>query len=233
MIDLRNWQIDSALIDVIAAGGWLMVAILACSIVATGIVIERFFALRRRRVAWRGLVDRVIDWERKGELDQDRIDYLARCCPLGRVLSAGLVNRHHSRDVIKESVEDTGRHVVHQLERYLNSLGTIAAITPLLGLLGTVLGMIKVFNAITTQGVGDPKILAAGISEALVTTAAGLAVAIPAVMFHRYFRGRVDALVIYMEEQALKLVQAFPGGEPAAVIPLETADSHSSGTGVE
>lgn len=203
------------MVEVIVAGGWLMVPIILCSILATGIVLERFFALRRRRVAWRGLVDKVIAWDEQNQLDADRIAYVADCCPLGRVLAAGIVNRQHGRDVIKESIEDTGRHVVHQLERYLNTLGTIAVITPLLGLLGTVLGMIKVFNAITAQGVGDPTVLAGGISEALITTAAGLAVAIPAVMFHRYFRGRIDELVVYMEQQAHRLMTVL-AHRPAA-----------------
>ena len=112
---------------------------------------------------------------------------------------------------MKETIEDTGRQVVHQLERYLNTLGTIAAITPLLGLLGTVIGMIKVFTAITAHGVGNPTILAGGISEALITTAAGLSVAIPALIFFRYFRGKVDALVIKMEEEALKIVDVMHG----------------------
>jgi biopolymer transport protein ExbB len=197
------------MVEVIIAGGWLMLPIILCSILATGIVFERLFALRRRRVAMRGLVDEVIAWDEQNELDAERIEYLTGCCPLGRVLAAGVLSRHLGRDVIKESIEDTGRHVVHQLERYLNTLGTIAAISPLLGLLGTVFGMIKVFNAITAQGVGDPMVLSAGISEALITTAAGLSVAIPALMFHRYFRGRIDELVVDMERQAYRLVMAL------------------------
>ena len=121
------------------------------------------------------------------------------------------MNRHHSREIMKESIEDVGRHVVADLERFLNTLGTVAAITPLLGLLGTVLGMINVFTAITSHGVGDPGVLAGGISQALITTAAGLSVAIPALMFYRYFRGRVDELVIEMEEEALKMVEIMAG----------------------
>jgi biopolymer transport protein ExbB len=125
------------------------------------------------------------------------------------VLAAGLANRHRSREVLKEAVQDTGRHVVHELERYLNSLGTIAAVTPLLGLLGTVIGMVKVFTAITTAGVGNPGVLAGGISEALITTAAGLSVAIPALIAYRYLRGQVDALVVDMEKEAMKLIDAL------------------------
>jgi biopolymer transport protein ExbB len=131
--------------------------------------------------------------------------------PLGRILAVGLVNRRHSKEVMKESIEEVGRQVVHELERYLNSLGTIAAISPLLGLLGTVFGMIDVFSVIVTAGVGDPAVLAGGISKALITTAAGLSVAIPSMFFHRYFMGAVDELVLAMEEQALKLVEIIHG----------------------
>jgi biopolymer transport protein ExbB len=127
------------------------------------------------------------------------------------MLAVGIVNRRHSREVMKEVIEEVGRQVVHELERYLNTLGTIASITPLLGLLGTVIGMIKVFAAITTSGVGDPGVLAGGISEALITTAAGLSVAIPSLMLYRYLRGKVEKLVIMMEEEALKMVEVMQG----------------------
>jgi biopolymer transport protein ExbB len=135
--------------------------------------------------------------------------------PLGRILAAGLVNMKNGREIMKESIEEAGRHVVHDLERYLNTLGTIAAITPLLGLLGTVIGMIKVFAAITSFGVGDPTVLAGGISEALITTAAGLSVGIPSLMFYRYFRGRVNALTVNMEQEAIRLVEVIHGDRPA------------------
>jgi biopolymer transport protein ExbB len=114
-------------------------------------------------------------------------------------------------------VEDTGRHVVHELGRYLNSLGTIAAITPLLGLLGTVIGMVKVFTAITTHGVGDPGVLAGGISEALITTGVGLSIAIPSLIGYRYLRGRVDGLVVQMEKEVMKLVDAIHQETPPKV----------------
>ncbi|MGA0001895.1 MAG: MotA/TolQ/ExbB proton channel family protein, partial [Steroidobacteraceae bacterium] len=129
--------------------------------------------------------------------------------PLGRVLASGLANRDRGRDIMKEVIEATGRHVVHELERFLDALGTIAAITPLLGLLGTVTGMISAFDAITVQGVGDPQVLSGGIGEALITTATGLIVAIPALIAHRYLRARVDRLVVDMEKEAMKLVQAY------------------------
>ena len=130
---------------------------------------------------------------------------------LGQILAAALANRDASREVMKEAIEDTGRHVVHELERYLNTLGTIAAISPLLGLLGTVIGMIKVFSAITSQGVGNPAALAGGISEALITTAAGMVVAIPSLMFYRYFRGKTAMLVIRMEQQAVRMIEVLHG----------------------
>ena len=197
------------MLELVEAGGWLMVPILLCSITAMAIVVERFWTLRRRRIAPENLVARVRQWARNGELNEERIRALRRGSSLGRILAAGLGTRDRDREVMKESIEDVGRHVVHDLERYLNALGTIAAISPLLGLLGTVIGMIKVFAVITTQGVGDPGVLASGISEALLTTAAGLTVAIPALMFHRYFRGRVDELVVTMEAEALKMVEAL------------------------
>lgn len=189
----------------------MMLPILACSIVSMAIIAERFWSLQRRRITPDNLVAQVWQWARSGVLDEKRIQTLRSGSPLGRVLSAGLVNREHDRVVMKDSIEEVGRHVVYELGRYLNTLGTIAAITPLLGLLGTVIGMIKVFAAITAQGVGDASVLAGGISEALITTAAGLSVAIPTLMFYRYFRGRVEGFVVSMEQEALKLVEVLHG----------------------
>jgi len=197
--------------ELLKAGGWVMLPILACSIIALAIIAERFWSLQSKRVTPRNLVAQVWQWNQAGQLDDKQIQLLRNNSPLGSILASGLVNRHHSREVMKEVIEETGRHVVHDLQRYLNSLGTIASITPLLGLLGTVIGMIKVFTTITTQGVGDPGTLAGGISEALITTAAGLTVAIPALMFYRYFAGRVDELVISMEQEALKMVEVMHG----------------------
>lgn len=188
-----------------------MIPLILCSVVAVGIVGERFWALRSRRVAPGSLVAQIWQQHKKGELDAARIDAIRTSSPLGRVLAAGLANLRSSREVMKEAIDETGRQVVLELERFLNTLGTIASITPLLGLLGTVIGMIKVFAAITSQGVGDPSVLAGGISEALITTATGLSIAIPSLMFYRYFRGRVDALVLKMEEEALKLVEVIHG----------------------
>jgi biopolymer transport protein ExbB len=205
------------MIEIIRAGGWLMLPIILCSIIAVAITIERLWTLQRRRVLPEDLAMRVWEWARDRQLDQKHLTVLATNSPMGRVLAAGLANRHQSREVLKEIVQDTGRHVVHELERYLNSLGTIAAITPLLGLLGTVIGMVKVFTAITTAGVGNPGVLAGGISEALITTAAGLSVAIPSLIAYRYLRGQVDALVVDMEKEAMKLIDALHG-TPAAEV---------------
>lgn len=197
--------------ELVRAGGWLMVPIIACSVIALAIILERLWVLRARRVMPRRLVSHVWSLQQSGQLDFKKISELRESSPLGRILAAGLTNRRFPREIIKESIEEVGRRVVHELERYLNTLGTIAAITPLLGLLGTVIGMIKVFTAITAYGVGNAAVLAGGISEALITTAAGLSVAIPSLMFFRYFEGRVEALVLGMEEEALKLVEVMHG----------------------
>jgi biopolymer transport protein ExbB len=199
------------MLELIKAGGWLMVPLLLCSVAATAIIAERFWTLQKRRIAPNGLVLQAWQWAKDNKLDKRRLQSLRDGSPLGRVLAAGLVNRRHSKEIMKESIEDVGRHVVHELERYLNTLGTIASISPLLGLLGTVIGMIKVFAVITTQGVGNPAVLAGGISVALITTATGLSIAIPSLMFYRYFRGRVDELVLAMEQEALKMVEALHG----------------------
>ena len=197
--------------ELVKAGGWLMLPLIACSVVAMGIIIERLWMLRTKRVVPENLVAQVWQVHRKSQLNNSHISTIKGASPLGRILAAGLVNRRYSREVMKEAIEEMGRQVVHELERFLNTLGTIASIAPLLGLLGTVIGMIKVFSAITTAGVGDPTVLAGGISEALITTATGLAVAIPSLMFHRYLTGRVDMLVVKMEEEALKMVEVMQG----------------------
>lgn len=199
------------MLELIKAGGFIMWPILLCSIIALAIAAERFWSLQSKRICPANLVAQVWQWDKAGELDKRRLHELRQGSPLGRVLAAGLVNRYHSRLIMKESIEEVGRHVAHELERFLNTLGTIASITPLLGLLGTVIGMIKVFAVITTEGVGDPGILAEGISQALITTAAGLTVAIPSLMFFRYFRGRVDELIMAMEQEALKMVEVMHG----------------------
>jgi len=204
------------MLEIILAGGWLMAPILLCSTLAVAIIIERFWSLRRRSVVPEGLGDTVRTWAEHNELDLDRINQIRSESALGRVLAAAIINRHRSREIIKEAVEDTGRHVVHELERFLNTLGTIAGIAPLLGLLGTVIGMIRVFSAIMLHGVGNANELAGGISEALITTAAGLTVAIPSYFFYRYFQGLVAEYVVSMEEQAIGLIETIDRGHMSA-----------------
>jgi biopolymer transport protein ExbB len=198
-------------LELIKSGGFLIWPLLLCSIISLAIIAERFWSLQTKRIISTNLVIKVWEWNKKGVLDARHIEDLRKDSPLGKVLAAGLVNRKHDREVMKESIEEVGHHVAHDLERFLNTLGTIASISPLLGLLGTVVGMIKVFAVITAQGVGDPSVLAEGISEALITTAVGLTVAIPSLMFYRYFRGRVDELVVTMEQEALKMVEVMHG----------------------
>jgi len=188
-----------------------MLPIVLCSIVAMAIIIERFWTLQRNKILPPELVPQLWRLAKEKEIDDITLRRIKLNSPLGAVLSAGLLNKHHGREMMKTSIEETGRQVVHELERFLNSLGTIASITPLLGLLGTVVGMIKVFAAIMIHGVGDPGILAGGISEALLTTAAGLTVAIPSLIFHRYFERLVDEYVLKMEEEALKMVDLMAG----------------------
>lgn len=197
------------MVEIIKAGGWLMLPIILCSIVAIAIVIERFWTLSAERIAPRYTLGQVWTWIKNNELDAARLRELRLASPLGQILAAGLVNAKHGRATMTVSIEQAASQVVHDLERYLNTLGTIAAVTPLLGLLGTVLGMIKVFTQIMIQGAGNTDVLAGGISQALITTAAGLSVAIPTYMFHRMFMRRVDSLVLNLEQESIKLVDAL------------------------
>ena len=199
------------MLELIKSGGLLVWPILLCSVVSLSIICERFWALRTEKIIPPKLVPQVWSMYKKNQLDGSKIRMLQTNSPLGAVLAAGLVNRKYGREMMRVSLEEAGRQVVNELERFLNTLGTIASITPLLGLLGTVVGMIKVFALITSSGVGDPSVLAGGISEALITTAAGLAVAIPSLMFYRYFEGRVVYLVLRMEEEALRLIDVIHG----------------------
>jgi len=197
--------------ELIDAGGKVMWLIIICSIAAVAIIAERLWSLQKKTVSPPNLVPQVQQWLARHELDDNRIRLVRESSPLGRILAAGLVNREHSREIVMEAIEDTGRHVAPDLERYLRTLGTIAAIAPFLGLLGTVIGMIDMFAGIGSRGVGDPSIVAGGISKALITTAAGLMVAIPAVVAYRYLRGRVQELLIDMEQQALRMIEVLHG----------------------
>jgi biopolymer transport protein ExbB len=195
--------------EIVKAGGAVMVPIILASIIAAAIFLERLWTLQQRRVVPAELTDKVWKWVEQRQIQDKHIIALQQNSPLGKILAAGLANRHRDRSIIKEAIEDTGRHVVHELERFIGTLGTIASISPLMGLLGTVVGMIRTFNAIETQGVGDPAALGGGIAEALITTAAGLTVAIPALLGYKYLRGRVETLVVQMEKESIKLVQAM------------------------
>lgn len=197
--------------ELLKAGGILMVPILACSILALAIILERFWTLRPSRVTPQHTINELWRWIKKKELNGRKLKALQESSPLGRILAGGLMNAKHGREIMKESIEHEASQVIHELERFLNPLGTVATITPLLGLLGTVIGMIKVFAEIQLAGVGDAGNLAGGISEALITTAAGLSVAIPALICHRYFIRRVDELVVGMEQEAIKLVEVVHG----------------------
>jgi biopolymer transport protein ExbB len=197
--------------ELIKAGGWVMWPLILCSIAALAIIGERLWSLQKKNVIPPALLAQVQQWLERKELDESRLTLLRESSPLGRVLAVGLVNRMHDHVVIKEAIEDAGRHVVPDLERYINALGTIAAIAPFLGLLGTVLGMIQMFAGIGSHGLGDPSIVASGISQALVATAAGLAVAIPSLMAYRFLRARVDTLLVEMEQEAIKLIDILRG----------------------
>ncbi|WP_152206855.1 MotA/TolQ/ExbB proton channel family protein [Marinobacter changyiensis] len=197
--------------ELLKAGGIIMVPIVACSILALAIILERFWSLRESRVAPQTSINELWRWIKKKELNGRKLKALQGSSPMGRILASGLMNAKHGREIMKESIEHEASQVIHELERFLNPLGTVATITPLLGLLGTVIGMIKVFAEIQLAGVGDAGNLAGGISEALMTTAAGLSVAIPALICHRYFLRHVDELVVNMEQEAIKLVEVVHG----------------------
>ena len=198
------------MIELVKAGGWPMIPLLLLSFVALGIIVERFWSLRRSVILPPGLGDEVRQWaKRGGTLERQHIDALRATSPLGALLAAALDVRNKSRDAIRERVEDTGRHLVHKMEKYLNTLGTIAAAGPLLGLFGTVVGMIEMFLGILDHGIGDVDQLAGGIGKALICTAAGMIVAVPALMFHRYFRGRIASYIVDMEHEAMQLLDVL------------------------
>ena len=195
-----------------------MIPLLLLSAIALGIIVERFWSLRPTRVLPPGLGDEVRAWvARRKPLEPAHIDSLRSTSPLGALLASALDVRHRSREEVRERVEDVGRHLVHRMERFLNTLGTIASAGPLLGLFGTVVGMIEMFLGILDHGIGDANQLAGGIGKALVCTAAGMLVAIPALAFHRYFRGRIAGYIVDMEHEAIRLMDVLdaPPGSPA------------------
>ncbi len=193
--------------ELLKSGGFMMIPLVISSIVALAIVMERLFALRASKVLPKQDIETARKMAVMPKLNEELLDSLRDNSLIGRVLAVGLESRDLPRHIMKENIEEAGRHAVHELERYLPALGTIATSGPLLGLLGTVLGMISAFSAITKVGMGNPTELASGIAEALVSTAVGLFVAIPALMFYRYFRARVDGFVVKMEQEAMRLVE--------------------------
>ena len=208
------------MLELVKAGGWPMIPLLLLSAIALGIIVERFWSLRPTRVLPPGLGDEVLAWVARGKpLEPAHIDSLRSTSPLGALLASALDVRHRSREEVRERVEDVGRHLVHRMERFLNTLGTIASAGPLLGLFGTVVGMIEMFLGILDHGIGDAAQLAGGIGKALICTATGMIVAIPALMFHRYFRGRIAGYIVDMEHEAIQLLDTLdtrPAAAPMA-----------------
>lgn len=196
--------------EIVKAAGWPIWPLLLASIISVALIIERLVALRRAKVVPAGLLQRAVGEFRRGADNSKLLDDLERHSPLGRVLAAGLRNVGHSRDVMKESIEEAGSFVTHDLNRYLTTLGTIASIAPLMGLFGTVIGMIEIFGS-QTPGSGNPQQLAQGISIALYNTGFGIFIAIPSVIFWRHFRALVDGFVVEMEQQAVRLVEIMHG----------------------
>ena len=200
--------------SIIEAAGWPIWPLILCSVIALAIIGERIWSLRQALVMPRNLLDRVLHEYRQNGVAPDSVNRLAADSPLGQIFAAGLRNVNSAPAVMKESIEEEGRAVALELERFLTTLGTIAAISPLLGLFGTVIGMIEIFGSQTPQG-SNPLVLAHGISIALYNTALGLVVAVPSMVFYRYFRAKVDTLLVDMELQALKLVEIIHGERAA------------------
>ena len=199
------------MLELVQSGGLLMVPILLCSVVAAAICVERFWTLQPSRNAPRDLLAEVWSAIKSDELDTQRLRDLRAASPMGRIFASGLANARRGREIMKEAMVEAAGQVNHELERYLTALGIIASVSPLFGLLGTVVGMIEVFSVLMRDGAGNANVLAGGISQALITTAAGLAVAIPALIFHRFFLRRVDELVVFMEQESSKLVDIMHG----------------------
>ena len=195
---------------IIQAAGWPIWPLLFASIIAVALIIERLITLRRSKILPEGLLEKVVGELRTSGATPEMVNRVALSSPLGRVLAAGLRNVRSPREVMKESIEETGRAVVHDLERFLTTLGTIASISPLMGLFGTVVGMIEIFGS-QTPGGSNPQQLAHGISIALYNTGFGLVIAMPSMIFWRHFRATVDGLVVEMEQQAIRLVEVVHG----------------------
>ncbi len=195
---------------IVEAAGWPIWFLILASIIALGLIVERALYLRRSQVSPAGLLSTVVKEIKPNSTNEALVEKLQRGSPMGRIFAAGVKNVSSSTDVMKESIEEAGRVVTHDLERFLTTLGTIASISPLLGLFGTVVGMIEIFGSQNAAG-NSPAILAHGISVALYNTAFGLIVAIPSMIAYRHFRAQVDSLTVEMEQQAIKLVEIVHG----------------------
>jgi biopolymer transport protein ExbB len=197
--------------EIIKAGGWVMWPIILCSVVALAISIEKFLSLNTAKVAPSHLLPQVWGWLKNNQIDASRLKELRQGSPLGRILATAISSSRQGREIMKESIEETASYVVHDLQQYMSTLGIVVEISPLLGLFGTVLGMIQLFSAVVLQSSGNTSALAGGISVALLTTAAGLSVAIPALVMHRHFTRRIESIIIVLEQETLKLVDALHG----------------------
>ncbi len=195
---------------IIHAAGWPIYFLLAVSVIAVALIIERFMILRKEKIVPGGLLEKVLAAYQKQGVSEEMLEKLAQDSPLGQVLASGLRNYRSSRDVMKDAIEEAGSAVAHELERFLTTLGTIATISPLMGLFGTVVGMIEIFGSQSPTG-SNPQELAHGISVALYNTGFGLVIAIPAMIFFRHFRGLVEGFVVEMEQQAARLVDVVHG----------------------
>ena len=199
------------MIEIIIAAGWPIWPIIFCSVISVAIIAERFYSLRREVVVPNSLLGETVSHLKTYGVTQELISKTGDSSPLGRVFVAGLKNLGNTKEAMKEAIEEAGLEVAHEMDRYLTTLGTIATMAPLLGLLGTIIGMIEIFGASTPTGITDPARLAHGISIALYNAAFGIIVAVPSLVFYRHFRSTVDSLIVQMELQAVKLVEMTHG----------------------
>ena len=205
------------MLEIFKSGGILMWPLLLCSLAAIMIIIEKFWMLKTNAVVPSKLQAQITELIEAETLEAHKVEALRRHSSLGEVLAAGIRNRAHGRDQMKQAIEESGRFVIHRLSKRLNALGTIASVSPLVGLLGTVVGMIQVFAAIRLSGVGDPTVLSGGISQALITTAVGLAIGIVSLLFYRYFKGKVEQIAILLERNAIHLVELATAKRASAI----------------
>ena len=205
------------MLEIFKSGGILMWPLLLCSLAAVVIILEKFWMLKVNSVVPSKLQAQITELINDETIEAHKVEALRRHSTLGEVLAAGIRNRAHGRDPMKQAIEESGRFVIHRLSKRLNALGTVASVSPLIGLLGTVVGMIQVFAEIRLSGVGDPTVLSGGISQALITTAVGLAIGITALLFYRYFKGKVEQIAILLERNAIHLVELATARRATAI----------------